>query len=529
MLPAATPVPAGQAPWISIKELPWEQWYLQYLDGRRIGYSHVVVKRSAIEGDNKRVRIERTDCLELDNNGTPTRFVRTIEAQEQIDGRLIGLSDTSRSLDNVAQTEGKLLNNKFTANTTTSTPAGKETSQTSLDWGDNVWGMMGLQAVLMQHPPQAGELLTAQVFVPQLYKIAQVDMLVEQPDLTALPGGQTQTLTPVEVVLRTEDAGIRSRTWVDERGVVLKTIALSGPNLSTFWASAEVAMRTRDEFDMGDLLDRRVELSGETLQPATQRVVYAIERRADANGQDVFQLLAKTQWQEVLSLDSFSAEATVTSALADELVQELASQQASESSIPVPPEDACRKESSWIPAQHTNIKELASQLIAHAHSAGNPTAGDAPTDEQAVGDVDPTHAPRQLAVQLTEGLQRLVSLTPLDREIMNPLQTVRRSSGDCVEQAMLLVALLRSQDIPARLASGLVVDPQPAGSMRFHMWTEAWVDESWLALDATTGQVAPIDRLKVLDSCGDSNNPYDAILPVLRELDGLKLRIKSQQ
>lgn len=80
--PVAIEVAAGQSPWITPDELPWERWYLQYLDGNRIGYSQVIVNKSSIEREAQIIRITRNDCIEVDNNGIKTRFKRTLESLE---------------------------------------------------------------------------------------------------------------------------------------------------------------------------------------------------------------------------------------------------------------------------------------------------------------------------------------------------------------------------------------------------------------------------------------------------------------
>lgn len=61
-------------------------------------------------------------------------------------------------------------------------------------------------------------------------------------------------------------------------------------------------------------------------------------------------------------------------------------------------------------------------------------------------------------------------------------------SGDCSEHAMLLAALLRADQIPSRVASGLVYAESFGGRREvfaWHMWTQAQVDQSWIDLDAT--------------------------------------------
>lgn len=70
--------------------------------------------------------------------------------------------------------------------------------------------------------------------------------------------------------------------------------------------------------------------------------------------------------------------------------------------------------------------------------------------------------------------------------------TLRAGAGDCSEHAVLLAALLRAADIPARVAVGIVVPdrgaaaerPPDALRMPWHMWTLAWTPEGWLDLDA---------------------------------------------
>ena len=68
-------------------------------------------------------------------------------------------------------------------------------------------------------------------------------------------------------------------------------------------------------------------------------------------------------------------------------------------------------------------------------------------------------------------------------------ETVRNRAGDCSEHGVLLAALLRSEGIPARVASGAVYVPAGVISEKpvfgWHMWTQAIIDGHWVDLDAT--------------------------------------------
>jgi transglutaminase-like putative cysteine protease len=67
-------------------------------------------------------------------------------------------------------------------------------------------------------------------------------------------------------------------------------------------------------------------------------------------------------------------------------------------------------------------------------------------------------------------------------------EVARLKQGDCTEHAVLLAAMLRWDGIPSRTASGIVYAEQFAGRsgvFGYHMWTQAWIDQRWVELDAT--------------------------------------------
>jgi transglutaminase-like putative cysteine protease len=76
----------------------------------------------------------------------------------------------------------------------------------------------------------------------------------------------------------------------------------------------------------------------------------------------------------------------------------------------------------------------------------------------------------------------------LDTAFATASETARMKRGDCSEHAVLLCALLRAAEIPARTASGLVYADAFAGErdlFGWHMWTQALIGGKWVDLDAT--------------------------------------------
>lgn len=96
--------------------------------------------------------------------------------------------------------------------------------------------------------------------------------------------------------------------------------------------------------------------------------------------------------------------------------------------------------------------------------------------------------PRQRALAARESVHRLLTDAGLDTVFATASETARTRAGDCSEHAVLLCALLRADDIPARVAVGLVYADAFLGErdiFGWHMWTQALIDGRWIDLDAT--------------------------------------------
>ncbi|MGQ9842873.1 MAG: transglutaminase-like domain-containing protein [Spirochaetota bacterium] len=60
--------------------------------------------------------------------------------------------------------------------------------------------------------------------------------------------------------------------------------------------------------------------------------------------------------------------------------------------------------------------------------------------------------------------------------------------GDCTEHAIATIALLRALRIPARAVVGMIAAKEYAGKKNvfvFHMWAEAFYNNTWVLVDAT--------------------------------------------
>lgn len=92
------------------------------------------------------------------------------------------------------------------------------------------------------------------------------------------------------------------------------------------------------------------------------------------------------------------------------------------------------------------------------------------------------------AVAMHKFTNRYISSKDLNTAFASASEVAQFRSGDCSEHAVLLCALLRAEQIPARVAMGLIyVDSfmNKRNVFGWHMWTQALINGKWIDLDAT--------------------------------------------
>ena len=96
--------------------------------------------------------------------------------------------------------------------------------------------------------------------------------------------------------------------------------------------------------------------------------------------------------------------------------------------------------------------------------------------------------PYEQAEAMRSFVHRYISSKNLDTAFATASEVARLKSGDCSEHAVLLCAMLRTQEIPARVAVGLIYAEsflKQRGVFGWHMWTQALIDGRWVDFDAT--------------------------------------------
>ncbi len=129
----------------------------------------------------------------------------------------------------------------------------------------------------------------------------------------------------------------------------------------------------------------------------------------------------------------------------------------------------------------------------------------------------------QRAVALERAIYKLIEKKNFSQAFASAAEVAKSREGDCTEHAVLLAAVARASDIPSRVAVGLVYVPA-MGGFEFHMWTEVYVRDQWLPLDATLGRGGiGVEHLKLTDSSLASDTEYSIFLPIAEVLGQLEI------
>lgn len=137
---------------------------------------------------------------------------------------------------------------------------------------------------------------------------------------------------------------------------------------------------------------------------------------------------------------------------------------------------------------------VASTFLDHRHASIRRLAAAARDAAGSAADVRPAAR----AEALRQFVRGHLEAKNLDSLLATAVEVAASRAGDCTEHSVLLAALLRAENIPSRVVTGLVYVDHFAGAsdlFGFHMWTQALVDGRWRDLDASFAQ--PFDAAHI--------------------------------
>jgi hypothetical protein len=467
-----------------------EFWDANYFDQTKVGYSHTRYEPVEREGRSL-VRITAESELVMRRYGQSVKQGMAFSSLETPAGEMIECDSRMSSHSSEAgtveiATKGRVTGDQLVLEVTT---LGKTVS-TSIPWNKSWGGFFALEQTLERQPMQPGEKRELRALVPGFNQVALVTFQARDLESTETLEGR-QELLRIDAQIQLGNNKIEQTLWTDGAGQTHKSL-MPALNQITYRTSKEVALsEAHGEFDLGERTVVRVNTA--ISQPHhTRRATY----RVTMTRGDVAGAFTTGESQRVQRLDAQTAKITVRAVRPGQAPD-------AEGPRDEPPQAADRQSNSLVQSDDPQVRELAASVAPNQ------------TD------------PWAIAVALEQQVKRYVGNKSFAQAMASAADVVRSREGDCTEHAVLLAALCRAREIPARVAIGLVYSP-PIEGFAYHMWTEAWITDRWVPLDATLGLGGiGAAHLKVSHSNLEGVDPFSQFLPVFQLIGNVRIEVVS--
>jgi hypothetical protein len=409
-------------------------WMTVLLGGRKIGHLQIEHRR-----DGDIVTTTQALVIELNRNGSSVPLGVTTRSVESAAGQPLAfyarstLSSSDSTVDGQRQPDG---------NFAVTTTVGGVARQTTLSWPPGAVLSEGQRLAMLKAAASPGQSYAMNMFDPASQAVAHVDMQVIGNERVLLPEG-SMVLNHQRQVLQTSRGVQTMDLWLDDQGHARKgTLGMLGRELEMLACSQRCAMAPVQNVDMF----RAAMVSSPRLLPDAMRVTFLRYRIHMTEGSSPPAI--NTDEQHVSSLGH-----------GDWLIDIGNAQPGGEA----PPDADDTLANAWVQSDAPAIRELAAKAV-----------GNASDDLQKMR-------------RLRSFVSDYITQHGLDVGYASALEVVRTREGDCTEYAVLLTALARAEQIPARVVTGMVYADRYAGGSRVfvpHAWVQAWINGRWQSFDA---------------------------------------------
>jgi hypothetical protein len=481
----ATPADSGE--WLA--RAPKETWDAIFLPGKKgeskIGWSHTSIETTQEKGETF-VEIVQESHLEVLRYRETTMQSIFSTSRERLDGTFLSASCRLTSDGAVTQTTNL---ERVEEGLKVERSAGGAADTAILPFPEGTAGYYGIDRSLLSQPMKPGETRTIRYVAPAIDQVVEATLNAVEFEETPLLEGREEKLLRIEATQRIGAASFESRLWTNEAGETQKSFEpLVG----------QTVYRTTKEIAQAQTEPVEVDLGLDTVAPAKlSRIEDLTQAIFDVKvlGSDASTIFPQTTGQRVEALPGGGARIWVNR------IRPAAGGARSDSGVPkdVAPTDADLASNAFLQSDDPAVQAFANSI--------EPDAKDEWT----------------IAVALEKGVRETIENKNLSQSLLSAADVLKLKEGDCTEHAVLLAAALRARDIPSRIAIGLTYVPG-LGGFAYHMWTEAWIGDRWIPLDATTARGGTTaSYLKLEDSSLAGASPLSAFLPAMRVLNRLSV------
>jgi hypothetical protein len=480
----------------------WEHWYLHRFGSQVVGVSHIrareVFDASFAVAEDRPIRFERSEQL-IYRTGR-IQFIRHMDTTsvESADGQVTSLESELQTGPLHATLKGVRRRNAMAL--IANDQRGRVTQQ--LDWGQTTRGPFAVEQSLRRRPIEKGESRKIKAVLPSFKSVGEVRLDCPGDSSIAMLDGRFESFREVEVRWFDQQQVVDSWVvWVDQDGSIVRTLRpnLRLESLRTDRATANRRFVPRD----GSAVLVAVEGRLNSQQPLSQ-VAFVVAEST---------LAAKAAGTDAAGIMVLPIARQYTRRVADGL-QVLVS---TDPSIPdgfqgdqSEPSVSDLEPSPIVDWQQSNVADLAKSV------------GELPADA--------------MVRELSRVAHNQLSLQS-QSEIRAASAVLRSRQGGPIDHAVLLAAMLRARELPARIVLGLrpaAADvPSIKGSQaasRTMMELSAWVlthfDGNWHSIDPLTSELNRPDCL-CLRQVSDDRQLQSAIVEVFRRLADIEIEIRG--
>lgn len=485
--PAARPIASPSAAATPIPDS--ETWDAIFIQKAQLGFVRTTV-RNVDRAGRPLLEIEAQQRLSVRRFGDQSSPGVLLKSLETPQGGLVSFESEQQIGPTAQSAKGAVRDGVLVMETTT---VGR-TETSRIPWKDEYGGFFAMEHSLLRQPMKSGEQRKAQALAPVFNQLVTYEFTAKDEEQVKLLD-ETQTLRRIDVVTSFANGNtIRSNVWTNAKGEVLKTSteAFGQETYRTTKGRAEGGSTGSADLGLSTTvrLDRPLAKAHQT-----RRVKYELTLSGEAGApeNDPAKVFPTGPLQQLKSTGPNVAEMTVTSLRPSESKPQGASQ--------FPPGDADKRPSNLIQSDNALVVEMAHE------AAGSETD------------------PLKIALALERYVRKNVRVKNFTQALATAADVAQTREGDCTEHAVLLAALARANDIPARVAIGLVYVDHLQG-FGYHMWDELYVNDTWIPFDGTLGQGGTgAAHLKLAHTNLAGGDSLTAFLPVAQVLGRLKIKV----
>jgi len=437
-------------------------WYRVSIAEKPVGRIHLTSKASKLDDGSKVMEHKSDFFMRLNRDGDVAEVKESSLLVEDADGNLLRFQVNQEMGENEVVIKGVSRGGEL--HITNSSDDSKRSIEIDESWLSNVQQFDLISDLYKQYQKDTDAKPESiySAFDAQIMSAVKVTITIKGISDTGLEKPWDKGL---HVIMKQEIQGgtINSTNWFASDGSLLKSV-IPGFGMTMERVKKEDAIKqSSDTVDINGLTSVQASGQVDLLNDASHTFRISVRRDESIPLKDDNWKILKNGPNQILNqvMEKLrSTSITTFSSIGDSSVS------LTKASHPKPAA-ACLKRSSLIQSDADEIKSLARK-----HKKENPLA---------------------TAKALEVEVSRLITDANYENVFDSALTVLEKKEGDCTEHSVLLVALCRAVDIPARVATGLIgvqapASDEPVVQFFHHMWTEVYVDGNWHSLDATLGR-----------------------------------------